>query len=88
MGEEILLFTCGKKDLVITDNEMPRLNGTDLCAHLLEERPFIRIIMMTGEKREERKGDLELPLLQKPFGRAALIEKVREVLAIPRLPEA
>lgn len=26
----------GTIDLVITDVEMPRLNGTDLCAHLLD----------------------------------------------------
>jgi DNA-binding response OmpR family regulator len=29
----------GTIDLVITDAEMPRLNGMNLCAHLLEERP-------------------------------------------------
>jgi DNA-binding response OmpR family regulator len=32
----------GPIDLVITDVEMPRLNGMDLCAHLLQERPTSR----------------------------------------------
>src|ERR1039458_6809689 len=29
----------GPIELVITDARMPRMNGTDLCAHLLQERP-------------------------------------------------
>ena len=35
-------------DLVITDMTMPRLNGLDLCAHLLLERPGIKAIVMSG----------------------------------------
>ena len=38
----------GTIDLVITDVQMPRLNGTDLCAHLLEDRPGIKVLVMSG----------------------------------------
>jgi hypothetical protein len=37
----------GTIDLVITDVEMPRMNGTDLCGHLLEERPGIKVLVMS-----------------------------------------
>ena len=38
----------GKIDLVITDEQMPRMNGTDLCGHLMEERPGIKVLVMSG----------------------------------------
>ena len=31
-----------------TDVNMPRMNGTDLCGHLMEERPGIKVLMMSG----------------------------------------
>ena len=43
-GLELSRKYSGKIDLVITDMEMPRLNGSDLCAHLLEERPGIKVL--------------------------------------------
>ena len=42
-GLEVSRKYPGPIDLVITDVQMPRLNGTDLCAHLIEERPGIRV---------------------------------------------
>jgi len=32
----------GTIDLAIADIDMPRLNGMNLCAHLLKERPGIK----------------------------------------------
>ena len=43
----------GPIDLVITDLQMPRLNGTDLAAHLLEERPGIKVLVMSGVEMSE-----------------------------------
>jgi CheY-like chemotaxis protein len=43
----------GTIDLVITDVQMPRMNGTDLCGHLLEERPGIKVLVMSGEDMSE-----------------------------------
>lgn len=72
----------GAIDLCITDVNMPRLNGTELCARLLEERPGIKLIVMTGEGGD----DIVFPLLSKPFGGETLIAKVRQVLAVPGQP--
>jgi YesN/AraC family two-component response regulator len=38
----------GTLDLVITYVEMSRLNGMDLFAHLLAERPGIKVLVMAG----------------------------------------
>ena len=76
----------GTIDLVITDMQMPRLNGMDLCAHLLEERPGIRVIVMSGAEMNDIVGqNINLPFLPKPFDGEALLERVRVVLNAPAL---
>jgi DNA-binding response OmpR family regulator len=74
----------GPIDLVITDMEMPRLNGMDLCTHLLQERPGIKVIVMTGADMSEIVNqNINLPFLPKPFDGEALLARVRSVLGIP-----
>lgn len=77
----------GKIDLVITDMTMPRLNGSDLCAHLLEERPGIKVLVMTGaDVSEIVDRNIDLPYLPKPFDGKALVERVRDILAATAKP--
>jgi DNA-binding response OmpR family regulator len=74
----------GSIELVITDVEMPRLNGTDLCAHLLKERPGIKVLVMSGADMSEIVSqNAHLPFLPKPFDGQTLIAKVRAILAAP-----
>jgi DNA-binding response OmpR family regulator len=74
-------------DLVITDVEMPRLNGTDLCAHLLEERPGIKVLAMSSaDMNELGNPSADLPFLPKPFDPEALRARVRAMLAAPVQP--
>jgi DNA-binding response OmpR family regulator len=74
----------GTIDLVITDVEMPRLNGMDLCTHLLEERPGIKVIVMSGAEMGEIVGsNINLPFLPKPFDGEALLDRVRVLLNAP-----
>jgi DNA-binding response OmpR family regulator len=71
-------------DLVITDVDMPRMNGTDLCAHLREERPGIKVIVMSGaEMGEIVRQNVNLPFLPKPFDGEALLERVHLILGAP-----
>jgi DNA-binding response OmpR family regulator len=77
----------GLIDLLITDVQMPRLNGTDLCAHLLEERPGIRVLVMSGSDISEIiRQNVNLLFLPKPFDGEALKAKVRAILAPPVQP--
>ena len=66
----------GTIDLVITDVNMPRMNGTDLCGHLMEERPRIKMLMMTGADLSEIVSqNANLPFLPKPFDGQTLISR-------------
>jgi len=62
--------------------QMPRLNGTDLCAHLIEERPGIKVLVMSGaDVREIVSQNVNMPFLPKPFDGETLKAKVRAILA-------
>ena len=68
-------------DLIITDIEMPRLNGSDLCAHLIEERPGIKVIVMSGKDIAEIVDqNIHLHFLPKPFDGETIKKRVREIL--------
>ena len=80
-GLELSRHYPGSIDLVITDVQMPRLNGTDLCAHLLEERPGIKALLMSGaDIREIVRQNVDLPFLPKPFDGQTLKARVRAIL--------
>jgi len=77
----------GTIDLVITDVGMPRMNGTDLCGHLMEERPGIKVLVMSGADMSEIvRQNANLPFLPKPFDGQTLKARVRAVLAAPVQP--
>jgi len=74
----------GKIHLLLTDMVMPHLSGTDLAARLISSRPGLRVVFMTGyaefsgENRDRMSA--EACVMQKPFSRLTLLEKVREAL--------
>ena len=71
-------------DLLVTDVVMPGMRGPDLSARLLPAHPRLRVLFMSGYADDAalhhgvREG--QAAFLQKPFTRAALVHKVREVL--------
>jgi DNA-binding response OmpR family regulator len=67
-GLELSRLYPGFIDLVITDMQMPGVNGINLCARLFEERPGIRALLMLGSDVGEFVAhDTNLPFLPKPF---------------------
>ena len=74
----------GTLHLVITDIDMPGVGGTDLCFHLMAERPGIRILMMSGDPgRETGITELGVPFLPKPFDGQTLRTRVHALLTSP-----
>ena len=79
--------------LLLTDVVMPKLGGPDLAARLLEMRPGLRVLYMSGYSEFISAGHGEIgPLtyfLQKPFSLESLGRKVRDVLdEVPLSTEA
>ena len=70
-------------DLLLTDVIMPNLNGLVLAQQLLQERPNIGVLYMSGyvEKSILLAKHPESVLLQKPFTPSVLIAGVRLILA-------
>lgn len=77
----------GPIDLIVTDVVMPEMSGPELAKVLQKLRPGVRLLYTSGytEDHRLRQEVLEnkLPFLQKPFTRANLLSKVREVLSTP-----
>jgi CheY-like chemotaxis protein len=67
-------------DLVITDEAMPEMRGSQLADAVLAERPGLRIVLATGYA-EPRSGEpSKLPRLEKPFTQADLARIVDQVM--------
>jgi DNA-binding NtrC family response regulator len=67
-GAAVLAFSrtyAGEIDLLVTDIDMPGLNGADLARQLLLERPGIRVLLISGASSRAAAGTL--PFLAKPF---------------------
>jgi DNA-binding response OmpR family regulator len=86
-GEEALAVSRGHGgtvDLLVTDIVMPNLGGRELAARLLEERPGVRILFMSGYPNDARgfgePGGSTGDLLRKPFPMRELVERVRAAL--------
>lgn len=74
----------GAIDLLVTDMVMPGMTGQELSGRLLQSRPDIRILYMSGYSEraaaDSARGDSSMRLLAKPFSRWALLRAVHEIL--------
>ena len=74
----------GHIHLLLTDVMMPGIGGKELVCRLLEIRPDLRVIMMSGytddaDLRAEL-GAAKFTFLQKPFAAKQVLRAIREVL--------
>jgi len=71
-------------DLVLTDFDMPEVNGVEFARRLLSTRPGLPVVMIsgrlhTGDIPEDLPANIER-VLAKPYTQAALSETLRELL--------
>jgi CheY-like chemotaxis protein len=71
----------GKIDLLITDIDMPRMNGLELARQIIADRPGIRLLLISGVGAPEDSAGL--PFIAKPFNIGELKAKVNTVLNTP-----
>ena len=71
-------------DLVMMDVVMPRMGGKKAMEKILENRPALRHLFVSGYSQDAGHNDFikekKLHLLNKPYQAEALLQKVREVL--------
>ena len=74
----------GEIDILVTDLEMPGLDGLDLARQLRIARPWLPVLLLSGYARDHLRGlheSLEgMRFLQKPFGEETLLAEVWELL--------
>lgn len=68
-------------DLVITDQAMPNMTGSELAAAIRAERPHLPMILATGFAELPPGADEGLPRLSKPFRQHQLAEAIAKVAA-------
>ena len=75
----------GKIHLLLTDMVMPHMNGTALASKLCLARTDLRVVYMSGYAEFSgspvERISAETSVMQKPFSRLTLLEKVREALS-------
>jgi CheY-like chemotaxis protein len=86
-GEEAMHVSgrhMGRIKPLVTDVWMRRLGGHELAHRLAEQRPWLRVLFLTGDPdgaiAEFGNASGTAAILGKPFSTAELVHKVREVL--------
>lgn len=69
-------------DLLVTDIQMPKMTGNELVKRVLDSRPELPVLMMSGYNPEGQVPD-EVLFLPKPFTPQQLVEKVAALHLTP-----
>lgn len=73
-----------KVDMLLTDMVLPQMNGQELSKRIHQKFPNIRTLYMSGYTASvfdaKANEDEQFALIPKPFKRAELVAKIREVL--------
>lgn len=85
-GEKGLnLFLKNQFDLVITDLDMPGMDGMELAIRIKEKSPVTLVMLMTGHEKNSTlaklSGSSVDQALFKPFGLQEIAEKIQSVVS-------
>jgi len=81
--QAIEVLTQHQVDLVLTDQAMPQMTGTQLADFIRNRYPQLPVILATGYADKLGGGAGNLPRLGKPFDMDALAEKITAVMSQP-----
>ena len=71
----------GTIDLLLSDMDMPRMGGLELCQTIATERPGIKVLIMSGGLQELEQVYMKgMPFLQKPFTGTVLRQSIKALL--------
>lgn len=81
----------GPIDLLLTDIQMPGMRGDELAEEMLERRPGIKVLCMSGDlgvllERYTSAGDV--PFIAKPFRAEELLGRIASLILDPRAATA
>ena len=84
-GPEALTLLAGEPrvDLVITDQSMPDMKGTELAFAMRAHSPDLPIILASGYGETVRQDGVDLPCLAKPFSIADLEKMIAQTMLSP-----
>ena len=71
-------------DLVITDQAMPQMTGTQLAKAIKQEWPDVSVMLATGYAEIKPEDDIGLPKLSKPFLQGELAAALARLYPTPR----
>jgi len=84
-----IVNTLGKKpDIMITDVEMPEMDGVELAEKVRKNHPGIHVILMSGRPEPEKHrakpaSQKAHAFIGKPMARAKLLEMIKGVMEKP-----
>ena len=62
---------------LLSDVQMPNIDGLQLREQILFERPETRVLLMSAQLDSSAEN---IPILRKPFSPAVLVERIRQLL--------
>jgi len=71
-----------KIDLVLTDVDMPQMNGIELADRIRARDPSKRILLMSGRALDDLGSSTDYPILPKPFLPVQLTAAVDKALGM------
>jgi len=71
----------GTIHLLVTDMVMPKMQGRELAMQLIQQRPGLKVLYITGYADASTLEDANV--LEKPFMPETLLHKIHEVLSTP-----
>jgi CheY-like chemotaxis protein len=80
-GEEALQKCADTSfDLLLMDENMPKMSGPDACAAIRRRNPAMKVLMLSGGLSQTEETGTHVKFLAKPFDNRELVSLVRQML--------